>query len=242
MNQVVRCKACGAFLRQGDRFCWSCGHELAAPPPRAPEPPRLPEPEGELLLALRRAHLAQQRGRLDEAIRLTKQVLREDPRHVPALTLLAELLHAVGDQVGAVEAAQLATEAAAERGASPGAVRRAREERAAVQQQVLKELSPRREQPAEALMTVLTGSGDVWYRSRACYLALALLGLAALFFALVLLFRGLPAAYIWFGVNIIAAGWCYHDAETNQQVGIFWGPLVLCLGVFGLGIYLLARR
>ncbi len=243
MNQIVRCKACGAFLRQGDRFCWSCGQELAAPPPRAPAPRPLPEPEGELLLLLRRAHLAQQRGRLEEAIRLTREALQEDPQSVPALTLLAELLRAVGDQVGAVEAAQLATEAAAERGAPPGALQRAREERAAVEQEVVRELSPAdRGGPGEAVLTLLSGSGREWYRSRACYLTLSLLGLTALFFALVLLFRGAPAAYVWFGISTIAAGWCYHDAETNHQVGIFWGPLVLCLGIPGLGIYLLARE
>jgi hypothetical protein len=38
------CRACGAELREGVRFCPSCGSEQAAPPPRAPAPAPPPAP------------------------------------------------------------------------------------------------------------------------------------------------------------------------------------------------------
>ena len=223
-----------------DRFCWSCGYDFHAAPAQAarPTPPELGQVIG---LLLRRAHLAQQRGQLEEAVRLVREALKQEPESVPALSLLAELLRASGDTVGAVEAAQQATQSAASRGAPPGALRRAREERAAVEQQVLGKLSERAAAPGDAALAVLTGSGSEWYRSAVCYLSLAFLGFVALLLAFVSLFRGALLGYAWFAVSILAAGWCYYDAEVHDQPGLFWGPLVLCLGPFGLAVYLLCR-
>ena len=192
-------------------------------------------------LLLRRADLAQRRGRLEEATQLARDALEQEPDNVPALTLLAELLRATGDQVGAVEAAQQATDVAALHGAPPGSLRRAREERAAVEQEVLTQMSEARSTPGGAALTLLAGTGREWYHSAPCYLSLAFLGFLALLLALALLFRGAPLAYLWFAVSLLAAGWCYYDAETHQQAGLFWAPLVLCLGPFGLAIYLLTR-
>jgi len=222
-----------------DRFCWSCGYDLHAAPAQAarPTPPALDQVIG---LLLRRAHLAQQRGQLEEAVRLVQEALKQEPESVPALSLLAELLRATGDAVGAVEAAHQATELAASFGAPPGALQRAREERAAVEQQVLSGLAEEAA-PGDTALAVLTGSGSEWYRSAACYLSLALLGLVALFLAFVSLLRGASLGYVWFAISIVAAGWCYYDAEVHNQRGIFWGPLVLCLGPFGLAIYLGCR-
>ncbi len=222
-----------------DRFCWSCGYDLHAAPAQVarPTPPAVGHAVG---LLLRRAHLAQQREQLREAVRLVREALKQEPESVPALSLLAELLRATGDTVGAVEAAHQATELAASLGAPPGALRRAREERAAVEQQVLNTLSEE-DASGDASLSVLSGWGSEWYRSAPCYLSLAVLGLVALFVAFVSLLRGASLGYVWFAVSILAAGWCYYDAETHNQRGIFWGPLVLCLGPFGLAIYLGCR-
>jgi hypothetical protein len=195
------------------------------------------EPEGALVL--RRAYLAQQRGQLAEAERLVRSVLDEDPDAVPALSMLAALLHGRGDLVGSVAAAQRASEAARDRHAPPGAVERAREERARVEDRVIRALRGppgRADNPFEALLW----AGAVWYRSRQLFLGLAAVGLAALFLAVVAVLRGAWSGYAWLGVSLVCAGWCYNDAETRMQAGVFWALFVLCLGPFGLAIYLLA--
>ena len=212
----------------------------AASPAATPVPPA-PELDRIIGLLLRRAYLAQRRGRLEQATRLVRQALQEAPDNVPALTLLAELLRAAGDPVGAIEAAQQATQAAAAHGAPPGSLRRAREERAAVEQEAVRQISDTHSTPGDAALTLLGGSGREWYHSAPCYLSLAFLGFLSLLLALTFLFRGATFAYLWFAGSLLAAGWCYHDAETHHQAGLFWGPVALCLGPFGLAIYLLAR-
>jgi len=42
-------------------------------------------------------------------------------------------------------------------------------------------------------------------------------------------------------ISLGAAGWCYYDGESRGESGLFWGSFVLCLGPFGLTIYLLTR-
>ncbi len=72
------------------------------------------------------------------------------------------------------------------------------------------------------------------------YLALCVLGLASLLLATVAALRGQLVGYLWLGTGLFAAGWAYNDAEARRLGGLFWGALVLCLGPFGLAIYLLA--
>ncbi len=245
MSGIRRCAACRAFLQEEDRFCWSCGVEVEQAEPEVPEEASRPVPasglEPEAALLLRRAHLAQQRGRLEEAERLVRSVLDEDPNAVPALSMLAGLLRAKGDLVGSVAAAQQASEAATDTYAPPGAMEHAREERARAEEQVVRAVGgpPRSvDSPIEAL----TWAGPVWYRSRQLFLVLAAVGIVALFLALAAVLRGAWSGYAWFGVSLVSAGWCYNDAESRRQAGIFWAPFVLCLGPFGLAIYLLATH
>jgi hypothetical protein len=238
---VSRCKVCGAFVQARDRFCWSCGGGLAATAPARPWPPAVPELGQQVGLALRRAYLAQQRGSLEEAERLVREALTAEPDSVPALSMLAEILRARGDEVGAVEAAQHATEQAAARGAPPGALKKAREQRADIEEEVVRSLV---EQPSAAVRTALglvKGAGPAWYRSPPFHIAMAALGVAGLFLALVSALGGQIVGCLWLALSLIMAGWCYHDSETHRQPGIFWAPLVLFLGPFGLVIYLLNR-
>jgi hypothetical protein len=245
MSGVRRCDLCRAFVQEDDRFCWSCGAELVHAEPRiAGDVARRPaeeELEPEVALVLRRAHLAQQRGQLAEAERLVSLVLDKEPNTVVALSMLAGLLRAKGDLVGSVAAAQRASEAAAGRYAPPGALERAREERARAQEQALRSLGG----PfgsADSPLDALRGAGAVWYRSRQLFLALAAVGAIALVLATVAVVRGELSGYLWFGVSFVSAGWCYNDAEAQRRPGILWAPLVLCLGPFGLAIYLLATH
>lgn len=245
MPKVAKCRFCGAFAQEGDRFCWSCGSPLApsGPTPATPRPAAalLIEPDAEAQLLLRRAFLAQHRGNLVEAERLAREAVARDPGSVPALTLLSEVLRARGDVVGAVDAAQRAAEAASERPAPPGALRRAREERAHIEQGVIDELTHPSAPSSSNPAAIFSSRGGVWEQSGRVNLALALAGLASLVLALVTVLRGAALGYAWFGVSLAAAGWCYHDAETRRESGLFWGPLVLCLGPFGLAIYLRTR-
>lgn len=239
MNSVSRCPFCRAFIESGDRFCWSCGSDLhARPRQRQLIPTQRPDTEVELLV--RRAHVAQRRGQLAEAERLIREALAREPDNVPALTMLSEMMRAKGDLVEAVELAQRATDLAAPGGAPPGSVTRAREERAGIQRRVVRDVMGPLE-PGAGLVGLFAVPGVVWYQSGRFYAALAALGLACLFLALVAALRGQLAGYLWFAASLTAAGWCYWDAEMRTQAGLFWGPFVLCLGPFGLGIYLLAR-
>jgi len=241
MRSVSRCGVCGAFGQPGDRFCWSCGSELkrAAPAPERRPAQSIVESDPETELTIRRAHLARQRGRLEEAEGLLRGVLERAPSDVSALSMLSEILRAKGDLVGSVAAAQRATEAAADGSAPPGAVAQARAERAKIEASVVRQLAG---QPGGGTnpMSLLMSGGVIWYRSRYFYLALAALGLGALFLALVAALRGQLLGYTWFAVSLFGAGWCYNDAETRRQAGLFWGPLILCLGPFGLAVYFLA--
>jgi len=244
MSEVARCYACGAFVQKNDRFCWSCGRDFA--PPEDTPPARTPPfDEGlsrEDWLLLRRAYLAQSRGNLDEAERLIRLVLHGRPEHVPSLTLLAEIRRARGDLVEAVEAAQDATDAARESGvAPPGAVKRAREERSQIEEKVIRDVLGLDRTAATNPIGAFTIQGRGWYRNGGFYFLLAGLGLAALFVALLLALRGYAHGYVYVGLSLMAAGWTYHDAESNRRVGLLWGPLVLFLGPFGLAIYLLSR-
>ncbi len=245
MSRVFRCSACGVFVEAEDRFCWSCGSEIsrvesqrrpAAPPPA----PQLGlDPEG--ALALRRAYLAERRGRLEEAEQLVLSVLEREPDAVPALSMLAGILRAKGDLIGSVAAAQRAAEAAAGANAPPGAVERAREERARVEEQVVRQLGgplSGGSNPISAFQLPAT----VWYRSRRLLLALAAMGTVALFLALVAVLQGAWSGYAWFGVSLVSAGWCYYDAESRRQASIAWASFVLCLGPFGVAIYLLTTQ
>jgi hypothetical protein len=250
MTAVSRCPACGAFAQAEDRFCWSCGLEIRAARPAdsvAASAP-IPELDPEVALALRRAHLAQQRGQLDQAEQLVRSALRAVPDSVPALSMLARLLRTKGDTVGSVAAAQRVSELVGQeraRGAPaapPGAVARAREDRAQVEEQVVREIvgraSVRPTTPLDLFAAQYRGRGP----SRRIYAALAAPGLAALFLALVAVLRGALSGYLWFAVSILAAGWCYHDAETRGLAALLWASSVLCLGPFGLAIYLLSTR
>ncbi len=234
MRAVSRCGACRAFVEREDRFCWSCGSSLQGGPAASgsESAPRVRERDDETELAVRRAYLAQQRGELGEAEALLRGALERDPQHVSALGLLSEVLRRRGDQVGAVAAAQQATEAASQEGTPAGALAPARQARARIEESVVREV---------------VGSGSAaaaglgWQRARGTWVVLAVVGVCALFLALVATFRGELVGYLWFGVSLVAAGWCYYDAETRNVGGLLWGPLVLCLGPFGLAIYLLAR-
>jgi hypothetical protein len=242
MSRVSRCQFCGAFTQQGDRFCWSCGSQVQlpeAPPSQVSRPAAEPDPV--VQLTLRRVYLAQRRGNLVEAERLVREALERQPDSVSALALLSEILRGKGDLVGAVDAAQRATEAAGRGPAPPGSLRRAREERAQIEQTVVEELQ---EEPAPAFwspISIFSSVGGVWHQSGPFYLGLAGIGLVGLVLALVSVLRGGALGYVWFAVSLAAAGWCYYDAETRRESGLFWGPFVLCLGPFGLAIYLLTR-
>ncbi|UCC67938.1 MAG: tetratricopeptide repeat protein [Armatimonadota bacterium] len=243
MTAVSRCRACGAFVQKEDRFCWSCGSELGvaaeAPQPRPTELPTEVDSEAELMV--RRAHLAQQRGDLEKAERLLQEVVARAPDNVPALSMLSEVLRARGDLVGAVAAAQRATELAGAGSRTPGAVARAREARAQIEDRVVREMRSQAGPGAGDPLSVLRSPGDKWYRSQHFYFALGTLGLVSLYLALAALLRGRFVGYVWFAVSFSAAGWCYNDAETRRAGGLLWGPFVLFLGPFGLAIYLLAR-
>lgn len=232
-------------MQEEDRFCWSCGAELAHPEPKAGasavRPAAAEEPEPEAALVLRRAHLAQQRGQLAEAERLVLSVLDKDSKAVAAWSMLAGLLRAKGDLVGSVAAAQRASEAAEGGYAPPGALERAREERARAEEQALRSLGGPFAS-ADSPLDALKGAGAAWYRSRQLFLALAAVGAVALVLATVAVARGELSGYLWFAVSFVSAGWCYNDAEAQRRPGILWAPLVLCLGPFGLAIYLLATH
>jgi hypothetical protein len=144
--------------------------------------------------------------------------------------------------VDAVAAAQDATEAARETGfAPPGAVKRAREERAEIEENVIREVIGYHQSAAVNPIGAFTAQGRSWYRNGGFYLFLAALGLAALCAAMVLAFRGQIHGYLYVGISLLMAGWTYQEAESNRRVGLLWGPLVLFLGPFGLAIYLLSR-
>jgi hypothetical protein len=246
MTSVSRCPACGAFAQAKDRFCWSCGLELRAARSATPaaSAPAVPELDPKVALALRRAHLAQQRGRLEEAEELVRSALREDPDSVPALSMLARVLRTKGDQVGSVAAAQRVSELVGQdrAPAPPGAVAKAREDRAQVEEQVVREIVGGASlQPATPL-DLFAAQHRGWGRSRRIYAALTLVGLAALFLALVAVLRGALSGYLWFAISMLAAGWCYHDAETRGLAALLWASFVLCFGPFGLAIYLLSTR
>jgi uncharacterized Zn finger protein (UPF0148 family) len=243
MTATTRCPACGCFVQSGDAFCWSCGSPLRTatqPPARQARPqPRPTELDPEAALALRRAHLAQQRGQLDEAERLLHSILERAPNAVPALSMLVAILRAKGDLVGSVAAAQRVSEVAAEGAPPPGAVARAREDRAKIEEQVVREITG----PLTLLDTpfsIFTSADRDWPRSRRVYIALAVIGACALFFALVAVLKGQMSGYLWFGASFLMAGWCYHDAENRRLPAILWAPFVLFLGPFGLAVYLLS--
>ena len=241
MKSVARCRACGAFVQAEDRFCWSCGSGTKQTlPVDAPRPALLrDELDPETALVMRRAYLAQQRGRFEEAERLIRGVLERAPDDVPALSMLANILRTKGDLVASVSVAQRVSEIATGANAPPGAIERAREDRAKIEAQVVRELSGSLA-PHESPLSIFQSEGPIWYRSRQLYLALAAMGVVTLFLALVAVIRGHLAGYLWFATSLFAAGWCYHDAESRGQAGLFWAPFVLCLGPFGLAIYLLA--
>jgi len=249
MSGVARCKACGCYVQDEDRFCWSCGTELTvAEAPAAVKQAvfareREAATSSDIQLTLRRAFLARRRGNPTEAERIVREALEREPQSVPALAMLSEILRGKGDLVGAVDAAQRATEAAAALGIAPkGALRRAREERAQIEQHVLDELLE--EKPDSAgwnPLDLFRVSGAVWYQSGRFFLALAAAGLLSLLFALSSVLRGGAMGYTWFAISLGAAGWCYYDAESRRESGLFWGSSVLCLGPFGLAIYLLTR-
>lgn len=239
MSRVTRCPVCGAFVGAEDRFCWSCGAELGRGD-SAPEPPLVrDEGDPEVRLAVRRAYLAQQRGDLTEAERILRDALERHPDDVSALSLFSEVLRAKGDAIGAVSAAQRATEVAD--GAPPGAVRTAREERARIEAQVVREVRG----PARAAthpLALLASPGPPWYRSGRFYAGLAVVGAMALLLALTATLQGRTIGYAWFAVSLLAAGWAYNDAETRRMQGLFWGVFVLLLGPFGVAVYLLATH
>ncbi len=192
-------------------------------------------------LVLRRAHLAQQRGQLDEAERLVRSLLSKDPQALPALSMLVAVLKEKGDLVGSVAAAQRVSEIASESESLPGAVARAREDRARIESQVVRDVvGPLTRFDTPLSVFILPERGPA--RSRRAYLALAGLGACALFLALAAVLRGQLSGYLWFAVSFLMAGWCYQDAEARGMAGLSWAPLVLCLGPFGLAIYLLATR
>jgi hypothetical protein len=143
--------------------------------------------------------------------------------------------------VGAVAAAQRVAEVSGAESRTPGAVARAREARAQIEGGIVRELASQGDPGEASPLSALTSPGDTWYRSRHFYFLLAAVGVASLFLALGALLRGRLVGYVWFAVSFLAAGWCYHDAETRREGGLLWGPFVLFLGPFGLAIYLLAR-
>jgi hypothetical protein len=244
MSEVSRCYYCGAFAQTDDRFCWSCGKEQKLP--EGSNGKRQPALEDDLSrddwLALRRAYLLRSRGELDTAEKLLRGVLRNKPAHVPTLTLLSEIQRDRGDLVAAVETAQSASEAAAgDSAAPPGALKRAREGRAEIEESVLQGLIGMESAEAISPLGVFTSPGRFWYRSGAFFSALALLGLACLAIMLVAALHGHVWGYLWLGGSLLAAGWSYQDAESRRRSALFWGCTVLCLGPFGLAVYLLSK-
>ncbi len=241
-DDVSRCYHCGVFVRVEDRFCWSCGKEQTA----AGSNGKARRAEEEDLsradwLSVRRAYLLRTRGHLDEAERLLREVLARQPQHVPTLTMLAEIQRQRGDVVGAVELAQAATDAAAVTLAPPGSVRRAREERAEIEESVIQELVGAESLEAANPINLFASRGRLWYRSGRCYSALAALGLIALFLAVMSALHGHLGGYAWLSGSLLAAGWVYQDAESRRRQALFWGPLVLGTGPFGLAVYVLSR-
>jgi hypothetical protein len=156
--------------------------------------------------------------------------------------MLSEILRAKGDLVGAVGAAQRATDAAARGGAPPGSVSRARQQRAEIEENAVREVAGGRGDaergPIGALLTPL----PAWCRSRGCYAVLGVLGTLSLLLATIAALGGRPIGYLWLGASLVAAGWTYNDAEVRGLRGLFWGPLALCLGPFGVAIYLIATH
>jgi hypothetical protein len=155
--------------------------------------------------------------------------------------MLVTILRAKGDLVGSVAIAQRVSEIASQGRPLPGAVARARENRAQIEEQVVREIVgplTRHDTP----LSLLTAPARGAVRSKRVYIALTIIGAVALFLALVAVLEGDLSGYLWFAVSLVAAGWCYHDAETRGLAGIMWAPFVLCLGPFGLAIYLLSAR
>jgi hypothetical protein len=242
MGSVSRCRFCGTFVSKEDRFCWACGEELQR---KARTEQRLApaalEADHETELAIRRAFVAQQRGELQEAERLVREALTRDPGNVAALAMLSELLRTRGDLVGAVEAAHRAAEGASGSDAPRGSVARAREERARIEDEVVRDVVGPYPERGVTPLHVFSAEGAGGRRLSRLYLALMGMGVTCLFMALVAALRGEMLGYVWFAVSLTAAGWCYWDAESRRHPGLFWGPFVLCLGPFGVAIYLLAR-
>jgi len=244
MAGVVRCSVCSSFVQEEDRFCWSCGSELTAGDALAPARPAVQEKEAssDVQFALRRAFLAQRRNEPAEAERIVREALEREPESVAALAMLSEVLRTRGDLVGAVDAAQRATEAATAHGVAPrGALQRAREERARIEQSVVEDVLDRRQTSDWNPLSLFTAQSAIWHQSGQFLLVLAAVGLLTLLFALISVLRGGAWGYVWFAISLAAAGWCYYDAEARRESGLFWGPFVLCLGPFGLAIYLLTR-
>lgn len=244
MAGVVRCKVCGSFVQGEDRFCWSCGSKLAAGDASSAAPSAVQEKEAsqEVQFALRRAFLAQRRNDPAEAERIVREALAREPQSIAALAMLSEILRAKGDLVAAVDAAHQATEAASALGVAPkGALQRAREARARIEQSVVEDVLDRRRSTDWNPLSLFTIQSAVWHQSGRFFLALAGAGLFCLLLALISVLRGGAWGYVWFATSLGAAGWCYYDADARREMGLFWGPFVLCLGPFGLAIYLLTR-
>lgn len=242
MSSVLRCTACRAFVQVDDKFCWSCGSELrsvsAAAGDDAGALRQATELAPELAMLLRRAYLAQQRHQLDEAEGYVREVLARQPDAVPALSMLAGILRAKGDLIGAVAASQQVSEAALSGKPPPGAVDYARGERAKIEQQIVRETASPYFASGSPLAALQAG-GTEWYRSRPCYWALVGMGLAATLLALVAVSRGALSGFAWFALSLLCAGWCYSDLQARRREGFLWVPFVLSLGPFGLTIYLL---
>jgi hypothetical protein len=179
---------------------------------------------------------------MDEAERVVLEVLDKCPSSVPALSMLSEILRAKGDLVGAVGAAQRATDAAARGGAPPGSISRARQQRAEIEENAVREVAGGRGDARRDPVGALATSLPAWCRSRGCYAVLGVLGMLGLLLATIAAFSGRPIGYLWLGASLVAAGWTYNDAEARGLRGLFWGPLALCLGPFGVAIYLIATH
>ncbi len=167
--------------------------------------------------------------------------LKRDPDAVPALSMLAAVLRARGDLVGSVAAAQRVSELSAQGDHSPGAVARAREDRARIEQQVVSAIVA----PITSLdtpLSIFTAPDRGWYRSRWFTLALAAAGALSLFLGFVAVLEGRLGGYLWFAASLLGAGWCYHDADSRGFAAHLWAPFVLALGPFGLALYLLFTR
>ncbi len=172
---------------------------------------------------------------------MIRSLIAREPDGVPALSMLARILKEKGDIVGSVAAAQRVTEIAAEGRPLPGAVARAREDRARIEQQVVREVAgPLNE--LDTPLSIYTAPDRDWCRSRRFYVLLTVIGALSLFLALVAVLKGQLAGYLWFGGSLLTAGWCYHDAESRRLGGLFWGTFILCLGPFGLAIYILSTN